>query len=327
MAQSQQPERGGDAEFVRRIVTDPNNVPDVMRLYGYLGASSEENHERLYLSPDLSNYVEVPASAILHRMAVPQDQDPHGAVMLWVRRDAALISKMAPAAQALAQYFAGAIQAAAGARAGGGAAPMAGPAPGTGRFCTLVDCTPLCTPQCPTHQPSCFVTCGSCFGTCIPACSPACPSPPWLGCTPACTPATCNPPICGQTPGAQCTQNIACVRSPVCTVAEPACQSAHHPVCSALCAAQGAAVAGMGMGAIGPALPLTALCTQVAPCATHQYTPCAPCPTHQYTPCAPCPTHQYTPCGPCVTQIGCPLPTTPCGTFGNLCGTFGNLCG
>ena len=57
MAQAQQPERGGEAEFVRAIVTDPKNVPDVMRLYGYLGASSEENHERLYLnrtSPTMS---------------------------------------------------------------------------------------------------------------------------------------------------------------------------------------------------------------------------------------------------------------------------------
>src|SRR5215472_6227596 len=118
MAQSQQPERGGDAEFVRRIVTDPNNVPDVMRLYGYLGASSEENHERLYLTPDLSNYVEVPAAAILHRIAVPHEQDPHGAVTLWVRRDSALIYKTAPGAQALAQYFAGAIAGAAAAGAG-----------------------------------------------------------------------------------------------------------------------------------------------------------------------------------------------------------------
>ena len=38
-----------------------------MLLTGYLGASSEEGHERLYLSPDLSNYVEIPEAAILHR--------------------------------------------------------------------------------------------------------------------------------------------------------------------------------------------------------------------------------------------------------------------
>jgi hypothetical protein len=82
LAQSPNQPGGDGAEFVRRIVTDPNNVPDVMRLYGYPGASSEKDHEQLYLSPDLTDYVEVPTDAILYRMAIPADQDSHGAVCL-----------------------------------------------------------------------------------------------------------------------------------------------------------------------------------------------------------------------------------------------------
>ena len=109
---------GGNANFVRQIVTDPKNVPDVMLLNGYLGASSEEGHERLYLSPDLSSYVEIPAAAILNRAAMPKEQDANGGVTLWVKKDAALQYKLAPAAQALANYFAGAIQAAQGAVGG-----------------------------------------------------------------------------------------------------------------------------------------------------------------------------------------------------------------
>ena len=109
---AQAPKLSADrASFVRDIVSDPKSVPDVMLLYGYLGASSEEGHERLYLSPDLTNYVEVPTAAILHQMAAPKEQDPHGGVTLWVKKDAALVYRMAPAAEALAHYFAGAIQA------------------------------------------------------------------------------------------------------------------------------------------------------------------------------------------------------------------------
>src|SRR5262245_31904435 len=119
-----EPAGGSSADFVSSIVKDPKNVPDVMRLFGYPGTSSEEGHERLYLNPDLTNYVEVPTQAILHRMT---DQDPHGAVCWWVKKDAALIYKMAPAAQGLAHYFAGAIQAgmadAAAAQAAGAAHP------------------------------------------------------------------------------------------------------------------------------------------------------------------------------------------------------------
>jgi hypothetical protein len=130
------------AEFVDQIVDDPNNVPDVMRLYGYLGASSEEAHERLYLNPDLQYYVDAPASAVLNRMAVPKDQDPYGATVLWVRRDAALKYKMGPAAQALANYFAGAIAGAA--AAGTLSAPVAAGGP-------FAPHSLQCTPNCLTH--------------------------------------------------------------------------------------------------------------------------------------------------------------------------------
>jgi hypothetical protein len=162
MAQApNQPAGGGGAGFVRQIVTDPKNVPDVMRLYGYPGASSEENHERLYLSPDLTNYVEIPANDVMHRMAVPAEQDPHGGVYLWVKKDAALIYKMAPAAQALASYFAGVI---AGAAAAAGPVPQPWAAqyiPGAIGGNTLYP--HVCTPQCNTHYPYC--------GTVTPACT------------------------------------------------------------------------------------------------------------------------------------------------------------
>src|ERR1700721_4145439 len=101
---------GANDNFIRRIVTDPKNVPDVMLLTGYLGASSQEAHELLHLSPDLTNYVEIPNTAILHQAPLPKEQDAHGGVTLWVRKDAALQYKMAPPAKPLANYFAGATQ-------------------------------------------------------------------------------------------------------------------------------------------------------------------------------------------------------------------------
>ena len=123
MAQPPRPAANGD-NFVRHVVPDPKNVPDVMLLYGYLGASSEEADERLSLSADLSNYVEVPTASILHRAQSAAEKNSLGGVTLWVRKDAALKYKMAPAAeaaqQALAAYFTEAIQAGAG---GAAAAP------------------------------------------------------------------------------------------------------------------------------------------------------------------------------------------------------------
>jgi hypothetical protein len=150
---------GGDnAGFVRDIVSDPKNVPDVMLLYGYSGASSEEGHERLYLSPDLSSYVDIPNAAVLHRAESAKEQDPLGGVTLWIKKDAALKYKTAPAAQAaqqaLAAYFAGAIQAGMAGAAGMGMAPGAGmAAPGA-----AAPALPQTLPQ--AACPISLVTCG-----------------------------------------------------------------------------------------------------------------------------------------------------------------------
>jgi hypothetical protein len=157
-----------ESDFVSSIVSDPRNVPDVMRLYGYPGASSEEDHERLYLNLDLTNYVEVPTKAILYRMT---DQDPQGAVCWWTKKDAALIYKMTPAAQALAHYFAGAIQAG---MAGAAAPPVAGAAPPT-VFCQTPPVTFLC--QRPTvwcHTPACTFAGPACMSAVCPTRYPTC---------------------------------------------------------------------------------------------------------------------------------------------------------
>jgi hypothetical protein len=226
-------ESSGDvsAEFVRHIVSDPKNVPDVMLLNGYLGASSEEAHERLYLRPDLSNYVEIPRSAILYQATLPKEQDAHGGVTVWVRRDAALQYRMAPAAQALANYFAGAIAAGAAARpiGAGGTMPQCQPIPAGATAPNVCLITPnLCcyasqhegscaqTPGCPTHN-NAQTPCAPCATmdnaptVCVPCetqnnaatpCVP-CATPQWH-CTRV---AACYPTpqqACGGTPGMAC---------------------------------------------------------------------------------------------------------------------------
>jgi hypothetical protein len=199
MAQAPQ-NPGGDANFIRQIVSDPKNVPDVTLLTGYLGASSEEGHERLYLSPDLSNYVEIPKAAILHQAPLPAEQDAHGGVTLWVKKDAALQYKMAPAAQALANYFAGAIQAGA---QGAAPAPRATP-PQTMRDCTLAPALCAATavgPGCQSfHVGTCIVQCNpTLFG-------PQCPFPTEVTCAPVCH--RTFAPACAASPAPACGPNI-----------------------------------------------------------------------------------------------------------------------
>ena len=56
-------------------------------LSGYLGASSEEGHTRLYFDPQLSTYVEIPDDAILHSQAAG-GEDGLGGSHVWIKQDA-----------------------------------------------------------------------------------------------------------------------------------------------------------------------------------------------------------------------------------------------
>jgi hypothetical protein len=116
-----------------------------------------------------------------------------------VRRDAALKSKMAPAAAALAQYFADAIQGAA-AAAGLAAAPAAAVPSAAQGPChpTTPACTPI--PQICGHTP--VLPCATLNPPCpphpgYPSCIPVCAAPTSL--------ATCSAVICGPSPLAGCT--------------------------------------------------------------------------------------------------------------------------
>src|SRR5690348_12441787 len=80
------------SNFVSKIVPDPANPPDVFRLTGYPGASTEEGSIRLYANAELSAYWDIPEADVLHEQPVSHSADPLGAVTLWIKRDSKIIS-------------------------------------------------------------------------------------------------------------------------------------------------------------------------------------------------------------------------------------------
>ena len=294
MAQAPRP-TGNGSDFVRKIVADPKNVPDVMLLYGYLGASSEEGHERVYLSPDLGNFVEVPEKAILHRAQAAKEQDPNGGVTLWVKKDAKLSYKMAPAQaaaqQALAYYFAGAIQAGAG-----------GPAPIPPRTPAL-QCGPqtlpdaLCPntnlPPCPTHAATCVATC---HATCAHLCTQVAPCPTHV----ATCAATCHA-TCVATCQATCVATCHATCAPACTHVAPC------PTHVATCAPNATCVPGCPTHP--PHVTCAPICTHVTPCVTKGGPDC-PFPTEICTHVA----------AQCTNAINCVRPQAAAAAMGGVVG-------
>jgi hypothetical protein len=98
------PELSQDA-LVEALVSDPDDVPDVVMLQGYLGRGGVEGTWRLYFTPDLDDYVDIPADKILHRRRLPDDRG----TMIWVPKGLMLEHKRVTSEDVQAEFLAGPI--------------------------------------------------------------------------------------------------------------------------------------------------------------------------------------------------------------------------
>ena len=97
--------------FVSKIVKDPANPPKTILLTGYLGASSEAGHTRLYFDAQLNTYVDIPDDAILHEEEI--SSTPPGQTYVWIKQDAQVIHGEATPQRTKSSFFEGPIAAAA----------------------------------------------------------------------------------------------------------------------------------------------------------------------------------------------------------------------
>ena len=196
------PKKDDAKPLADRLVPDPKNPPDLSMLQGWLGASAEDKHRRLYLDPELSQSLEIPEDAIVHTQDIPVEVNPLGGSWVWVKADAAI--KQGPGLERLyARFLRGQIQqdffATGGAGAGGG---TVGAPPTNPPYCAtptifncptrLAWCRPsvftICPSQltlCQTRQLICQVTAppfqsvaAPCITRVCPSAVDACPSAP-----------------------------------------------------------------------------------------------------------------------------------------------------
>lgn len=77
-------------DWVGTVRPDPRNTDQLTVLQGYLGASSEPGHIRVYTDESLNDFVEVPEEAIVHSVKLTPAESPLGGSKLWLRADAVL---------------------------------------------------------------------------------------------------------------------------------------------------------------------------------------------------------------------------------------------
>jgi hypothetical protein len=136
--------------FTSKIVGDPAKPQDTLLVTGFLGASSEHGHTRIYTDPTLDTYVDVANSDIVHSEPLAKEQSPLGGHYIWVKKNAEILSGQAGTARTKAKFLEGPIAAQA-----AGAPAHFGP-PFTVPFfvCHPTVVVQLCRTQLPAHCPS-----------------------------------------------------------------------------------------------------------------------------------------------------------------------------
>lgn len=94
--------------LVEKLVVNPSNIPDVKVLVGFVGKGSE-GRWRLYLTPQLNDYLEFNAQDVLHTQPFATAQSPLGGTVVWINRNASLQHTQTAANQAQAGFVQGDI--------------------------------------------------------------------------------------------------------------------------------------------------------------------------------------------------------------------------
>jgi hypothetical protein len=74
-------------DWVGAVRSDPKNTDQLTVLQGYLGASSETGHIRIYTDESLNSFVEVPEDAIVYAMKMTTAESLLGGSKVWLRAD------------------------------------------------------------------------------------------------------------------------------------------------------------------------------------------------------------------------------------------------
>ena len=95
--------------LIEELAGDSVEPPPLVVLSGYLGTSTRGGYHRLYLTLDLSEYVEIPVDQIVRSERLEGEPSSAGATILWVNPQARLLHTRSVTLTAEAEFLSGNI--------------------------------------------------------------------------------------------------------------------------------------------------------------------------------------------------------------------------
>ena len=100
-------------DLAAELVPDPEKLPDLVILRGYLGKSTRAGFSRLYVDLSFSEFVELADEDIIAKRSLAANQDPLGVTVLWIKQSTTFLRTTVCSAQEHAAFLRGEITASA----------------------------------------------------------------------------------------------------------------------------------------------------------------------------------------------------------------------
>jgi hypothetical protein len=95
--------------LVEQLVPDPGNPQPTIQLTGWVGKGTEEGLWRLYLTPQLDQYVEFSADSVVHSQPLQKEQSALGGSTIWLKAGTPLQHTQIYSRQVQANFLSGGI--------------------------------------------------------------------------------------------------------------------------------------------------------------------------------------------------------------------------
>jgi hypothetical protein len=95
--------------LVEQLIPDPGNPQTTIQLVGWLGKGVEEGQWRLYLTPQLDQYVEFSEDSVVLAQPLQKEQSALGGTTVWLKAGTALSHTQVVKRQIQADFLSGGI--------------------------------------------------------------------------------------------------------------------------------------------------------------------------------------------------------------------------
>lgn len=251
MPDEKKPEKLKEDDILKKLAAGPGEAPTGLTSFvGLLGRGAQEGYWRLYLSLDMSRYIEVSGDDVVHSESLPAERSPFGSLggtRIFVKRGAKVTTTRAVTrsgdAQAAADEFdldirlgqraVGPKEICVGTEGGTTcAAECGGGGTGDAATClTCASCGDTCFRTCNTCRTDCGATCDTCAKTCD-TCKTQCGQATCHTCQTKCGQQTCQ--TCATQCGTCATCQTQCGQA-TCQTCATACNQATCNTCKTDC--------------------------------------------------------------------------------------------